>query len=463
MELRSKLFFHWLLCSFVGTASFLVMGRPDAIVLPFLAGLTLAFPNRRYGILFSTGAISLLIRWSFHRNGSLGFLGFEEPRIWGVYAFVAHITIVGVLAKILLLMLAKKNERSRFVLLFGTLATAIVLIYCSPFRFESRFINMMMFAFTSQMGLLAPCIALTIMRLRSSDSYNGAGILASLSQGWMIGFILPPIGIVEQWERVATRSLDETCRLQRRSLWLFILAAGIGYLRMRTVPVIGEEEKTSLWMIQPALIALNSGKSLSTLDLWRAVLTDFGVYFIWLVWVGLTAVATMRLAGFHVFRNTYRLFESRTFAEFFERYQYYYKELVFAVSFWPVFVRMRTLGLRWRVALSLFFSVGLFNTYLNLTFRWSKTVFLDFEKANEKILTFSLNYLVYATMLAALIYPSMLKAVSGRETSTPPVWWRAVKVFGIICAFAAIRTFERSIPGEYFINWRMFLGLFGLL
>lgn len=438
------------------------MGRPDGIVLPFLIALTLAFPSRRYGILFVTGVVALLIRWSFNRNGSFGFFGSEESRIWGVYVLVAHFAIVGVHAKLLHLALRRQNERSRIVLLAGTSVATIFLMYCSQIRFESRFIATMVQAFANQLGLLAPCIALTTMSLRSNDSSRASGVLASLSQGWMTGLILPPVGVLGNWDRVATKSFAETVQLQRRSLWVFVVAAIFGYFRIRYVPVIGEEEKASFPMIQSALIALHSGKSLSTLDLWRAVLTDFGFYFILLMWTGLMAVATMRMAGFHVFRNTYRLFESSTFSEFFERYQYFYKELVFTVTFWPLFVRMRSIGLKWRVALSLFLSVGVYNTYLNLTFRWTKTVFLDFDGAAQKMLTFTINYLVYATMLAALIYPSMLKAVTGRETATHSTWRRIVKLLGILLTFAAIRTFERSIPGEYLVNWRMFFGLLGL-
>lgn len=33
------------------------MGRPDGIVLPFLVAFTLAFPGRRYGILFLQGSL----------------------------------------------------------------------------------------------------------------------------------------------------------------------------------------------------------------------------------------------------------------------------------------------------------------------------------------------------------------------------------------------------------------------
>ncbi len=462
MGVRSKLFFHWLLCSIIGAGSFFVMGRPDGIVLPFLVALTLAFPGRRYGILFFTGLFSILIRWSFGRISSVGLFGSEESRVWGLYVLVAHFTIVGIYAKLLHLTLIRQTERSRIVLLVGTFVATILLMYCSQIRFESRFIHAMVQAFANQLGLLAPCIALTTMSLRSNDLSRASGVLASLSQGWMTGLMLPPVGVMGNWDRVATKSFAETVQLQRRSLWLFVAAAAFGYFRIRYIPAIGEEEKASFPMIQSALIALHSGKSLTALDLWLAVLTDFWIYFILLMWTGLTAVATMRMAGFHIFRNTYRLFESATFSEFFERYQYFYKELVFTTAFWPLFVRMRSIGLKWRVALSLFLSVGVYNTYLNLTFRWTKTVSLDFAGTAQKMLTFTINYLIYATMLAALIYPSMLKAVTGRETATPSTWRRVVKLLAIVLTFAAIRTFERSVPGEYLVNWRMFFGLFGL-
>ena len=50
-------------------------------------------------------------------------------------------------------------------------------------------------------------------------------------------------------------------------------------------------------------------------------------------------IATARLAGFRLLRNTYRPLESTTLAEFWNRYYFYYKELLVDHFFYPTFVR----------------------------------------------------------------------------------------------------------------------------
>jgi hypothetical protein len=50
-------------------------------------------------------------------------------------------------------------------------------------------------------------------------------------------------------------------------------------------------------------------------------------------------VAAARLAGFRLLRNTYRPLESRTLAEFWNRYYFYFKELLVDHFFYPAFFR----------------------------------------------------------------------------------------------------------------------------
>ena len=54
------------------------------------------------------------------------------------------------------------------------------------------------------------------------------------------------------------------------------------------------------------------------------------------VW-GHPVVATARLAGFRLLRNTYRPLSSRTIAEFWNRYYYYFKEALVKVYFFPTY------------------------------------------------------------------------------------------------------------------------------
>jgi hypothetical protein len=50
-------------------------------------------------------------------------------------------------------------------------------------------------------------------------------------------------------------------------------------------------------------------------------------------------IACCRMAGFAALRNTYRPLESRTIAEFWNRYYFYFKELLVDLFFYPTFVR----------------------------------------------------------------------------------------------------------------------------
>jgi hypothetical protein len=56
------------------------------------------------------------------------------------------------------------------------------------------------------------------------------------------------------------------------------------------------------------------------------------------VWGGII-VACIRMAGFRALRNTYRPLQSRTIAEFWNRYYYYFKELLVELFFFPIYMR----------------------------------------------------------------------------------------------------------------------------
>lgn len=448
---RTSVFFHWLLCSAAGAIAFVIVGRTDWPVVPVLVAVTLLFPKHRYEALFVTGVSALLVRSS------------NQTVVWGLNVFVAHTTTVVLFAGLIWLSIKKQFPRWRIILFTLSLLLMLALGFLTQKNFENRNLNLTVHAYSNQFGLLIPFLAMTLASLRA-DCVSFSGVLASLSQAWSVGLFLAPVGTLAQWQAVKTQSFDETCQVQRSGLWLLFAVAVFGYLRSKYVPNIGEEEKTSIWMIQAAMVAFKNGTPVSTLQLWQAVFTDFGIYFIWVLWSGLNAVATMRLAGFPVFRNTYRLHESRTFAEFFERYQYFYKELVFKVAFWPAFVQFRGLRVEWRVALSLFLSVGVYNTYVNVVYRWAKRIHLEAEPGilAQKMLTFSVNYLIYSTLLVALLYPSVLNAVKTGEVPSTRGWRQFGGLVVMVGLFAAIRVFERYIPGEYLLNWRMFFRLLGL-
>ena len=74
---------------------------------------------------------------------------------------------------------------------------------------------------------------------------------------------------------------------------------------------------------------------------------------------GNTIVAGCRLAGFRLLRNSYRPLESRTVVDFWNRYYYYYKELIADFFFYPVYMRCFKKHPRVRMLFATWVAVGL--------------------------------------------------------------------------------------------------------
>ncbi len=74
---------------------------------------------------------------------------------------------------------------------------------------------------------------------------------------------------------------------------------------------------------------------------------------------GNTVVAGCRLAGFRLLRNSYRPLESRTLVDFWNRYYYYFKELVADFFFYPVYMRCFKKHPRVRILFATWVAVGL--------------------------------------------------------------------------------------------------------
>jgi D-alanyl-lipoteichoic acid acyltransferase DltB (MBOAT superfamily) len=75
------------------------------------------------------------------------------------------------------------------------------------------------------------------------------------------------------------------------------------------------------------------------LTCWATLICTFIDYLFALTLLGHSIIACCRMAGFAALRNTYRPFESRSIAEFWNRYYYYFKELLVSFFYYPAFVR----------------------------------------------------------------------------------------------------------------------------
>lgn len=160
------------------------------------------------------------------------------------------------------------------------------------------------------------------------------------------------------------------------------------------------------------------------------------------IW-GHRIIACCRMAGFHALRNTYRPLSARTVAEFWNRYYFYFKELLVDFFFYPVFLNFFKTRKRLRMAVATFAAAGFGNAFYHFIRDLDYISKLGLWRA----FTAYHVYLFYCTVLAAAISLSQL-----RKRRPPPTGFlrgRVVPVFCVALFYCLLHVFdytERTYP-----------------
>ncbi len=190
---------------------------------------------------------------------------------------------------------------------------------------------------------------------------------------------------------------------------------------------------------------------------WASLIANFFGGIISLSIFGHTIIACCRMAGFNALRNTYRPLSSRTVAEFFNRYYFYFKELLVDFFFYPVFLRCFKKHYKLRLAVSIFAAACFGNAF----FHFSRDLNLVYSFGLARALQSFQVYLFYCFALATAITISRLRrrgpVPSGfiRGQLLPSFW-----VVLVYCLLDVFGSTERNYPlVEHF---RFFAHLFNL-
>jgi hypothetical protein len=176
--------------------------------------------------------------------------------------------------------------------------------------------------------------------------------------------------------------------------------------------------------------------------------------------VGHQLVACVRMAGFRALRNTYRPLESRTIAEFWNRYYFYFKELLVDMFFYPTYLRYFKRFPRLRMAAATMMAACVGNAIYHFFDSISSVAELGWWRS---ILGFQ-TYLFYCFVLGAGIVISQLRG--RRKTQPRPQSFLRARLLPILrvgsfyCFLQVFDDFSRTHSlGEHFA----FVGhLFGL-
>lgn len=153
-------------------------------------------------------------------------------------------------------------------------------------------------------------------------------------------------------------------------------------------------------------------------------------------------IATCRMAGFRALRNTYAPLSSRTIAEYWNRYSFYFKELLVDMFFYPTFIRCFKRNPKLRIFFATFVAASLGNTLFHFVRSLHSHIFIGLL---TMICDFR-GYFFYSVLLALGIALSQIRP---REPLESQGWFRQ-RIIAPACVlgfYCFVHVFEVASPG----------------
>jgi hypothetical protein len=279
--------------------------------------------------------------------------------------------------------------------MFSVLLTGVLLYLCARRWPQSRFGQRPVVFLLTGLTLLILCAcAVTGDSLPHAILWSLTG--AAVTYVWYIGFALldrsstpsndltlelvrfRPIGVPDAapipkgaayLRRIEAKNPEQLAVAQLKGLkllaWAILLSLFFkywnsffhGYLMIQT--------------LDDALAMSVKGTSLAWQTRWEGLILSFFESILAMAIFTHKVVACCRMAGYNALRGTYRPLSSRTIAEFFNRYAYYYKELLVDFFFYPAFLRYWKGHRRLRMVFATFAAACLGNAFFHFIEDWT--------------------------------------------------------------------------------------------
>lgn len=177
---------------------------------------------------------------------------------------------------------------------------------------------------------------------------------------------------------------------------------------------------------------------------------------------GHAVIGILRLFGFNVFRNTYKPLLAESMVEFWNRFDYYFKELLVNFFFLPTFTQLGSKLRRWphvRLFAAVFAAAFIGNMYTHLLVR-SESLLVAGDIFERLYMLRSRFF--YCLLLAIGIFVSMLRQQRGSTARSVGRGARILRIFGVWTFFSLIRIWDVNADIPFFTQVGFFLNLFGL-
>ena len=151
--------------------------------------------------------------------------------------------------------------------------------------------------------------------------------------------------------------------------------------------------------------------------------------------IGHRFISVCRMAGFNALRNSCRPLSSTTIADFFNRFYYYFKELLVDVFFYPTFLRYFKRHRRLRTFFATFVAIAFGNSFYHLTRDWQ---FIQRDGLWKALAGYQVLFF-YNVILATAVSVSQLRKRGPKSSSI--FRRRIVQPFGVLLFYCVLGVF----------------------
>jgi hypothetical protein len=191
----------------------------------------------------------------------------------------------------------------------------------------------------------------------------------------------------------------------------------------------------------PELATALQQPSVPVLVAWASVFAHFAEALLMMTIFGNIIIACARMTGFNLLRNTYRPLESRTVAEFWNRYYYYFKELLVEFFFFPTFTRY----FKHNRQLRIFAATIAAATVGNMIYHFLQYYSFGAEMGLWRDLVGYQTYTFYAIVLGLGIGISQLRGQGKARLAHDAPWWRkTMATTGVVLFFCLLDIFDQD-------------------
>lgn len=256
---------------------------------------------------------------------------------------------------------------------------------------------------------------------------------------WAVGSTLTPFcKSLSYLQRFEAKTPDELAVTQLKGLklacWTLVLAVCLNVFQ--TVV----HRYLALPNFDDMFLAYVAGAHYPRYLCWASLVGYFVEDVLYMAMWGGAIVACARMAGFRLLRNTYRPLESTTLAEFWNRYYFYYKELLVDHFFYPVFLRCFRSNRRLRM----FFATFMAACVGNLLFHFLRDIHFVAELGWWKAISGDASHAFYTLLLALGVSVSQMRT-HDRDRSKGWLRGRLLPCLWVMLFFCVLHVFDAPL------------------